>query len=194
LSDRELQNAHVMACINFLRRHYLYRYGSLVYIVENAPGSRASELASQLRNVENAISMREFGARNERRCGVPKTREITHLMVLDMRTLLVTDAISFAHDMGTYPPDITRLGRDAAVAAIQYKICDQLLAFELDEHGKWSGKKGPTGLDDAAVAVLMIRWARKFFSDPLYADFIAAARQRHANCVSGWMRSQQRSY
>src|SRR5262249_51229283 len=59
--DREVQNDHVMSCVEFLRSHPIYRQAGLVYIPENAPGSRGGELAYQLRNVADSVTLAQYG-------------------------------------------------------------------------------------------------------------------------------------
>lgn len=180
LGSRDIQNDHVMSCINWLRSRELYRHASLVYIPENAPGSRGSELAHQLRHVPDSITMAQFG--HDMRPGVPKKPDDTNNMVLRMRRLLATDAIHLAHDLGTYG------GVDAvSPAAMIDKLVDQLNAFQrVPTHAnsalcKWSGKGGVSGRDDLGVAALMATfWPEVFYESAAYDEFRRATNRRIA--------------
>lgn len=176
-SDRELQNNHVMSCVNFLRTHPMYKQAGLVYIPENAPGSRGGELAYVLRNVANSITMSEFG--QDKRPGVPKDKVRTANMINRMRIILNTDSWQFAHDMGAFIPlDGTRTRAEAAAAMID-EVCSQLLAFRIDEHGKWSGKNGISGRDDSAVAMIMQPyWMEALLDSSDYAPFRLECNRR----------------
>ena len=179
--SRELQNDHVMSCVNWLRAQPIYRNSLLVYIPENAPGSRGSELAYVLDHVENSVVMREFG--QDKRPGVPKTPDITVNMVMRMRRLLNNDALHLAAPLGTYGGGETV--EATATAAKVEQLCSQLLAFERvkptpdSATGKWSGKHGVSGRDDLAVATLMIPyWSEVFYRSADYASVLGAAHHR----------------
>lgn len=168
-SDRVLQNNHVMACVDFLRSRVPYRTAGLVYAVENLPGSRGGELSYTLRDVSGCITLAESGP--NKLPGVPKSRTSTQNMGVRTRRLLQMDAIHFAHDMGTYPCDTpeetARAARD-----VQEKLVQQWLAFEIDEHGRWTGKNGPSGRDDLGVAGMMAYyWYETFMESPAYERF-----------------------
>lgn len=177
--SRELKNDHLVTCVNWLRKHPVYRHAGLVFVCENLPGSNGAELAYQMRDVPASISMCEFG--RDKRPGVPKTPDITENMVLRMRRLLNTDALHFAADMGTYAGDAP-----AADAMID-QLCNQMLAFERvplannSTRSKWSGKNA--GRDDLAVAGLMpAYWAEVFYESPDYLDF-----RRETNEYTKWI-------
>jgi len=161
-----LQDQHLTACITYLRQRYT---AALIFVVENLPGSRGGELAHQTRDVSNSITMREYG--QDKRPGVPKDRVKTQTMGVRTRRLLQMRSIHFSSDMGTYPCD-SAVENARAVAEIQHQICDQLLAFEIDEHGRWTGKNGATGRDDVAVALMMCYyWAETFMESSQYEEF-----------------------
>ena len=179
LGDRELQNNHILSCINWLRSRDLYKVASLVYIPENAPGSRGSEIAYHLRLEPNSITMSEFG--RDMRPGVPKTPAITDNMVLRMRRLLANDAIHMAHDMGTY----------GGLEATPDKMVDQLIGqmnavqrvptHTNSVNTKWSAKGGLSGLDDTVVTALMATyWPEVFYNSPAYDEFRRATNRRIA--------------
>lgn len=171
LGSREIQEAHVMACVNFLRTTLPYTGAGLVYVVENLPGSRGGELAYQLRNVTGCITMSEYG--HDKRPGVPKTPVTTQNMGVRTRNLLNSNSIHIARNMGTFPgatPDESA----AAARDVQKKLIDQLLAFEIDDHGRWTGKNGPSGRDDLAVALMMTYyWYETFCQSAAYQGFRA---------------------
>jgi hypothetical protein len=180
-SSREVQNDHVWSCVNYLRSRERYRHSLLVYIPENAPGSRGGELAYQLEGpAKNSITMREYGKDN--RPGVPKDPDITQNMVNRMRRLLCNDSIHLATDLSTYG------GVDATevdIAAKVEQLASQLLAFQRipsphdPSRGKWSGKGGVSGRDDLAVSALMIPyWAERFFKNPAYDGYLQEAQHR----------------
>ena len=165
-SDRVLQNNHVAACVDFLRRTYPYRAAKLVFVVENLPGSRGGEIGHVVRDVADCVVMREYG--KDARPGVPKDPVKTQTMGVRTRRLLQMDAVHFAHNMGTYPCD-TAAEYEKARDAIRKQLVEQLMAFEIDEHGRWTGKNGPSGLDDLAVSFMMAYyWVETFFESPKY--------------------------
>lgn len=179
-SSRELQNDHVFSCVNWLRSREHYRHSLLVYIPENAPGSRGGELAYQLKGVANSLTMHEYG--KDKRPGVPKDADITANMVNRMRRLLSNDSIHISSDVGTYG------GMDASANDVQAKVdqlASQLLAFQRipsphdPSRGKWSGKHGVSGRDDLAVSALMVPyWSECFYVSAQYAVEIKAAQHR----------------
>lgn len=167
MGSRELLDQHVQACVDFLRR--TYPDSKLVFCVENLPGNRGGEMAHQLRNVAGCLVMAEFG--QDKRPGVPKTQVTTVTMGVRARRLLITDSLHFAARMGTFPAD-TAEGNAAAVAAMQKQLVDQIIAFEIDDHGRWTGKNGPSGLDDLAVAWMMCYyWYEVFVESDQYLAF-----------------------
>ncbi len=158
--SRTLQNDHVHACVNFLRRHPIYQQSYLVYMVENAPGSRASELQEQFRDVSRSVTMHQYGS--DKRAGVPKTVDVTQRMVVRMQRALIDDAFVFAHDMATH--------EDTTVDAIQQKFINQLLGFRFsDKLGKLTGKE--TCGDDLFISAAMITlWQEVLHTDVRYAQ------------------------
>lgn len=172
MSSREVQNDHVMSCINYLTQHPMYAQSTYVYIPENAPGSRGGELAYDLRNVENSITICEFG--RDKRPGVPKRTEHTEEMVRRMRRLLVNDSIAFAADMGVYGGREAEPGRKELMMDT---LCAQFSAFRRDKptedapKGKWTGKGGSSHRDDMAVAAMMgPLWIEQFYTSDAYTQ------------------------
>jgi hypothetical protein len=170
LGSREVQNDHVMSCINWLRAQAMYRHAGLVYVPENAPGSRGGELAYQLRGVKNSLTMAEYG--KDMRPGVPKMPHMTENMVLRMRRMLANDSLHFAENLATYG------GHESNPALMIDQLCAQLLAFQRvptqrdGARTKWSGKTGLSGRDDLAVATLMAPyWAEMFYDSSQYSEF-----------------------
>jgi len=169
-SSRELQNSRIQACVDFFRTHKVYWKSSLIFIPENAPGSRGGEIADTLKGVPYCITMEEFGP--DKCPGVPKNRKVTPLMIKAMRNLLTNDAIHFSDDITTFP------GEDADVSSrnkIVEQLCDELLAFKFvakGDGGKYTGKGGVSGRDDLAVAALMgPYWSDVFYSSSYYDRF-----------------------
>jgi len=170
LGSRELQNDHLMYCVRWLRSRPAYAHAGLVYVCENLPGSRGSELAYSMRNVPSSITMSEFGS--DRRPGVPKDIKITDAMVLRTRNLLNTDSLHLADDFTTYTAD------GVTPESMIDKLCDQFLAFQRAPIGgsstntHWTGKHGVSGRDDLAVAALMpAYWSQTFYDSADYAAF-----------------------
>jgi hypothetical protein len=153
--------------VDFLKRNY--PDSKLSFCVENVPDNRGGEMAHQLRNIPGCLVMSEFG--QDKRPGVPKTPVTTQTSGVRARRLLITDSVHFAARMGTFPaatPEETR----AAVIAIQRQLVDQIIAFEIDEHGRWTGKNGPSGLDDLAVAWMMCYyWYEVYVESEKYLEF-----------------------
>jgi hypothetical protein len=170
MGSHELLDQHVKACLEFLRRNY--SESKLVFCVENLPGNRGGEMAYQLRNVSGCLVMNEFG--QDKRPGVPKTRAITVTMGMRARRLLLTDGVHFAARMGTFPAD-TPEENSAAVIATQKQLVEQIIAFIIDDHGRWTGKNGATGLDDLAVSWMMCYYWYEVFTE---SDEYLAFRSR----------------
>ena len=160
-ASRELQRSHIDACINYLRRHRNYMYAHLVFMCENAPGSRGGEMAALVKDLYQHTSMCEFG--QNKNPGVPKTPDITQRMTMRMQGALLENAISFAAEFGTYhgvPPE-----------AAKQNFLQQCLAFRWDEkehkyHGKGEGRR-----DDMMVAAMMpLYWRDQFETSVDYTD------------------------
>lgn len=168
LGSRELQNDHIMSCVNYLRRHRVYHSATLVYIPENAPGSRGSEVAYLMKDVANSITMAEFG--QSRQPGVPKDPAKTRVMMGRTRNALMDGSLAFAHDMATH--------RDGTVAAMKHTLCQQMLAYHFDElTGKLTGK-GEGRRDDLLVSFMMVfYWEETFRTDSRYALFRQKTQQ-----------------
>lgn len=178
-SDRELQNSRIMACVNFFRFHSVYHRSSLVFIPENAPGSRGGEIAYMLREQPACITMSEYG--QDKRPGVPKDHVRTQNMIGRMRNLLSDDAICFSSDLASYP------GKECTeqqVEATVDQLCGEFLAFKFVQgaasgRGKYTGKDGTSGRDDLAVAALMgPHWAQVFHESDQYNSFRRKGYQR----------------
>lgn len=161
--DREVQNEHVQGCIKWLRNHPVYAGSFLVYICENAPGSRGGEMANECKGWSNSVSMAEFGA--DSRAGVPKDPVSTQIMTRRMLRALTEDGIAFASDMHTHS--------DRTPEAMKQILINQMLAFRYDEKKrKLSGKVGASGRDDMLVATMMIMyWYEQFEKDPRYREY-----------------------
>lgn len=178
-SDRELQNEHLDACVNFFRQHPVYWSSSLVFVPENAPGSRGGEIAYLMRNVPACMTMEEFG--QDKRPGVPKDHPRTQKMVVMMRKLLSEDAIHLSSDFATFPG---KQCTEQQVGAILDQLFNELLAFKFVQgaasgRGKYTGKGGTSGRDDLAVAVLMgPLWESVFTKSETYTKFKREAYQR----------------
>jgi len=177
-SSRILQNDHIMKCVDYFRKHPIFRVSSLVFIPENAPGSRGGEIAHTLAGQPAVVTMSEFG--KDKRPGVPKDGWITQNMVKRMKKVLTEDFLHLAADMTTYPgKEATEEQREAMID----QLCHQLLAFKFKQtnsvHGKYSGKDGVSGRDDSAVAALMpLYWAEVFCESDEYFSFRKEAYQR----------------
>lgn len=172
-SSREVQNEHVQGCIRWLRNHPVYSGSFLVYICENAPGSRGGEMANECKGWSNSVSMAEFGA--DSRAGVPKDQVSTQIMTRRMLIALVEDGIAFASDMFTHS--------DRTPEAMKQILINQMLAFRYDEKKrKLSGKVGASGRDDLLVATMMIMyWQEQFEKDPRYREYRVRANSMIPN-------------
>lgn len=195
-SSRDLQNSRIFSCVRFFRHHPVYARSSLVFIPENAPGSRGGEIAHVLFSESACMTMEEFG-KEDKRPGVPKRHEDTQSMVKKMKRLLTNDSIYFSADLGTYPGDEVYHSRDQItpgywkhcvkpdlVNPLVDQLCAELLAFKFLQNsvsgrGKYTGKEGTSGRDDLGVAALMgPRWAKRFHNSSEYTEFRRKAYQR----------------
>lgn len=167
MGEREVQNEHVQGCVKWIRNHPVFSSSFLVYICENAPGSRGGEMKNELKGWPNSVSMAEFGS--DSRYGVPKDPTITQVMTRRMLVALTENGIAFGSDMSTHS--------DRTPEAIKQILLNQMLAFRYDEKkGKLTGKTGSSGRDDLLVAAMMVfYWHQQFEEDPRYTNYRARA-------------------
>jgi len=175
-----------MSCVRFFRSHPMFSHSTLVFIPENAPGSRGGEIAHVLAREPNCITMEEYN-KTDPRPGVPKFHGDTQSMVKKMKRLLTNGSIYFSNELGTYPGDEVYYATDKIqpefwklcideklVEPFVDQVCGELLAFKFVKAGtggggKYTGKHGTSGRDDLAVSLLMgPRWAKRFYKSEAY--------------------------
>jgi hypothetical protein len=166
-ASRFLQNEHLHAVVSWFNTNTIYSSAGLVWAVENQNGSRGTELALTLAAVPNSVHMAQFG--RDQRIGVPKSAQSTIRMGTLFRILLGEDRIALAERVGTYTPDGC-YDADASEKKIN-QLCEQLNQVEIDDTGKWTGKKSGCRDDISVAAQMGPFWGTTFHSDERYQDF-----------------------
>ena len=176
----DFRNEHIDAMYQSLRNHPVYKSARLVYIPENLPSAHGADVVYDTKGLPNTLVMHEFGP--DRRPGVPKRVETTNVMMSQLGRMFERNAVYYAEDLMTFE----KTEKDKQLAQLE----DELVAMEFiyakeatndpfqTNQGKWTGKFGPLGKDDGAVALAMAPyWSHMFMNsaDQEYMQFISEA-------------------
>jgi len=178
----DFRNEHVDAMYQSLRNHPTYRTTRLVYIPENLPSAHGADIVYDTKGLPRTIVMNEFGA--DRRPGVPKKAETTNVMIPQLGRMFERNAVYYSEDLMTFDKSkkeqqIEQLEQELVAMEFIYAKSASNDPFQTNQ-GKWTGKFGPLGKDDGAVALAMAPyWSYMFMNsaDPEYMAFISEANQ-----------------